>query len=58
MCERAQTGDALALNVTAPNGAVAGIELDGANERLRSEDYLNLVLVNGALGQEREIPLE
>ncbi len=47
------------LNVDiAPDGTVYGIELLNANQQLRSEDGGNLVVVNEALGQKREIPLE
>ena len=42
----------------APDGTVYGIELLNANQQLRSEDGGNLVVVNQALGQKREIPLE
>jgi uncharacterized protein YuzE len=42
----------------APDGTVYGIELLNANQQLRSEDNGNLVIVNEALGQRREIPLE
>jgi uncharacterized protein YuzE len=42
----------------APDGTVYGIELLNANHQLRSEDHGNLVVVNEALGQRREIPLE
>ena len=42
----------------APDGTVYGIELLNANQQLRSEDGRNLVVVNQALGQKREIPLE
>jgi uncharacterized protein YuzE len=47
------------LNVDiAPDGTVYGIELLNANVQLRKEDHGNLVIVNEALGQKREIPLE
>ena len=42
----------------APDGTVYGIELLNANQQLRAEDQRNLVIVNEALGQRREIPLE
>ena len=42
----------------APDGTVYGIELLNANQQLRSADRGNLVVVNEALGQTREIPLE
>ncbi len=46
------------LNVDfAPDRTVYGIELLNANRQLRSEDGGNLVVVNEALGQKREIPL-
>jgi len=47
------------LNVDiAADGMVYGIELLNANQQLRSEDGGNLVVVNEALGRQREIPLE
>ena len=42
----------------APDGTVYGIELLNANPQLRSEDGGHLVIVNEALGQRREVPLE
>ena len=42
----------------APDGTVYGIELLNANEQLCSEDGGNLVVVNEARGDRREIPLE
>jgi len=42
----------------APDGTVYGIELLNANHQLRSEDHGNLVIVNEAIGEKREIPLE
>jgi len=42
----------------APDGTVYGIELLDANQQLRSEDSGNFVIVNEALGQRRDIPLE
>jgi len=41
----------------APDGTVYGIELLNANQQLRSEDQGNLVIVNQAAGDTREIPL-
>jgi len=41
----------------APDGTVYGIELLNANQQLRSEDQGNLVIVNEAAGNIREIPL-
>jgi len=41
----------------APDGTVYGIELLNANQQLRSEDQGNLVIVNEAAGDRREIPL-
>jgi len=47
------------LNVDiAPGGTVYGIELLNANQQLRAEDGGNFVIVNEALDQRREIPLE
>lgn len=40
----------------APDGTVYGIELLNANQQLRAEDGGNLVIVNEALNQRREIP--
>jgi len=41
----------------APDGTVYGIELINANQQLGAEDGGNLVIVNEALDQRREIPL-
>ncbi len=41
----------------APDGTVYGIELLNANQQLRSEDQGNLVVINEAAGDRREIPL-
>jgi uncharacterized protein YuzE len=41
----------------APDGTVYGIELLNANQQLRSEDQGNLVIINEAAGDRREIPL-
>jgi len=41
----------------APDGTVYGIELLNANQQLCSEDQGNLVIVNEAAGDRREIPL-
>jgi uncharacterized protein YuzE len=41
----------------APDGTVCGIELLNDNQQLRSEDEGNLVIVNEAAGDRREIPL-
>jgi uncharacterized protein YuzE len=41
----------------APDGTVYGVELLNANEQLRGEDGANLVFVNEARGDRREIPL-
>ena len=41
----------------ASDGTVYGIELLNANQQLRSEDQGNLVIVNEAAGERREIPL-
>lgn len=46
------------LNVDlAPDGTVYGIELLNANEQLQGADEGALVVVNEALGEQREIPL-
>jgi uncharacterized protein YuzE len=46
------------MNVdVAPDGTIYGIELLNANQQLRSEDQGNLVIVNEAVGDRREIPL-
>jgi uncharacterized protein YuzE len=41
----------------ASDGTVYGIELLNANQQLRSEDQGNLVIINEAVGDRREIPL-
>lgn len=46
------------LNVDlAPDGTVYGIELLNANAQLRAEDGGNLVVVNEASAERRELPL-
>jgi uncharacterized protein YuzE len=46
------------LNVDlAPDGTIYGIELLNANAQLRAEDDGKLIVVNDALGEQREIPL-
>lgn len=46
------------LNVDlAPDGTVYGIELLNANKQLQGADEGALVIVNEALGEQREIPL-
>jgi uncharacterized protein YuzE len=55
--ETIRVGDEINVDI-APDGTVYGIELLNANEQLRAEDDGNLVLVNEAKGQRREIPLE
>ena len=47
------------LNIDiAPDGTIYGIELLNANEQLRAhEDHGQLVVINEALGDRREIPL-
>ena len=46
------------LNVDiAPDGTVYGIELLNANAQLEMEDDGNLVVINEALGERRELPL-
>jgi uncharacterized protein YuzE len=42
----------------APGGTVYGIELLNANRQLRGQDHGNLVIVNEAIGERREVPLE
>jgi uncharacterized protein YuzE len=42
----------------APDGTVYGIELLNANHQLRSEDHGNLVIINEAIGERREITFE
>jgi uncharacterized protein YuzE len=41
----------------APDGTVYGIELLNANAQMESEDNGNLVVINEADGQRRELPL-
>ena len=46
------------LNVDiAPDGTVYGIELLNANAQMEAEDNGNLVVINEADGQRRELPL-
>ena len=47
------------LNVDlAPDGTVYGIELLNANAQLRAGDGGRLIVVNEAIGEQKEIPLE
>ena len=46
------------LNVDmAPDGTVYGIELLNADKQLRKEDHGNLIIVNEAIGDRKEISL-
>jgi len=46
------------LNVDmAPDGTVYGIELLNADKQLRKEDQGNLIVINEAIGDRKEIPL-
>ena len=54
--ETIRVSDELNVDI-APDGTVYGIELLNANEQLRSEDQGNLVVINEALGERREIRL-
>jgi uncharacterized protein YuzE len=54
--ETVRVSDELNVDI-APDGTVYGIELLNANEQLRSEDEGNLVVVNEAVGERREISL-
>lgn len=54
--ETIRVSDELNVDI-APDGTVYGIELLNANEQLRSEDQGNLVVVNEAIGERREIRL-
>ena len=42
----------------APDGTVYGIELLNANVQLHGEDQGNLIIINEALGERREIHLD
>jgi uncharacterized protein YuzE len=55
--ETVQVGEDVNVDV-APDGGVFGIELLNANEQLRGGDGGALVIVNDALGQRQEIPLD
>jgi len=54
--ETVRVSDEMNVDI-APDGTVYGIELLNANEQLRSEDEGNLVVVNEAIGERREISL-
>jgi uncharacterized protein YuzE len=54
--ETLHLSDEINVDIT-PDGTVCGIELLNANQQLRSEDHGNLVIVNEAIGERREIPL-
>ena len=54
--ETIRVSDELNVDI-APDGTVYGIELLNANEQLRAGDGGNLVVVNEAVGDRREIVL-
>ena len=54
--ETIRVSDALNVDI-APDGTVYGIELLNANEQLQAGDEGDLVVINEALGQRRQIPL-
>jgi len=54
--ETIRISDELFVDV-APNGTIYGIELLNANEQLQSEDMGNLLVVNEATGEKRELSL-
>ena len=41
----------------APDGTIYGIELLNANKLLRAEDQGNLIVINEAIGDQKQIPL-
>jgi len=55
--ETVRVSDELNIDMAA-DGTIYGIELLNANQQLRSEDDGKLIVVNEALDQKREIPLE
>jgi uncharacterized protein YuzE len=55
--ETVRVSDDMNVDLT-PDGTVYGIELLNANEQLRGGDDGRLVVVNEALGEERELPLD
>jgi len=54
--ETVRVSEELNVDLT-PDGTVYGIELLNANDQLRAEDQGNLVVINEALGDLKEIPL-
>ena len=54
--ETIRVSDELSVDI-APDGSVYGIELLNANAQLRGGDQGLLVVVNEAIGEERQIPL-
>ena len=54
--ETIRVSDALNVDI-APDGTVYGIELLNANEQLQAGDGGDLVVINEALGQRRQISL-
>lgn len=54
--ETIRVSDALNVDI-APDGTVYGIELLNANEQLQAGDDGELVVINEALGQRRQISL-
>jgi uncharacterized protein YuzE len=56
LVETIRVSDELNVDI-APDGTVYGIELLNANDQLEAEDNGNLVVINEALGQRKELPL-
>ena len=52
--ETLRVSDELQIDL-APDGTIYGIELLNANEQLRAEDQGNLVVINQAIGERKEI---
>ena len=54
--ESIRISDELTVDM-APDGTIYGIELQNANEQLKSEDMGKLLVINEATGEQREFPL-
>ena len=54
--ETIRISDEINIDV-APDGSIYGLELLNANEQVAGEDMGNLLVINEATGEKRELPL-
>lgn len=54
--ESIRISDELTIDMS-PDGTIYGIELQNANEQLKSEDMGKLLVINEATGEQKEFPL-